>query len=143
LAVKKKSIKLNSKKKIVKVESKVIIPTPVKVVPKRRSAPKKKRSAPKRKTVVKKVVPKLKRASPEVSFYFSDGKVCRDLEELAHVIDDLEDEAFELHVNDSKNDFANWVHDVHDEKELSDKLKKTKCKNRHVIEVLKVVVTKK
>lgn len=99
-----------------------------------------------KKPVVKKFVPKksrLKKATPEVSFYLADGRVCTDLEELAQAIDDITDEVFYHHVSDFHNDFANWVEHIFDEKNLAETLRSSKCKDRQVIEIFKVVVKKK
>ena len=104
--------------------------------PARRKTPKR----PATRVVRKKTLPK---ASPESVFYVSDGKVITDLEELGHALDEIADSVFEHHVNDSKNDFANWIEGVFKEKELAKVLRSTTSKDRNVIEVLKVVVKKK
>ncbi|MBU0472184.1 MAG: hypothetical protein KKF89_01520 [Nanoarchaeota archaeon] len=82
----------------------------------------------------------LKKAAPEVCFYMVEGTCCSDLCELSVAIDSLSDELFKHHVNDEKNDFANWIEAVMEDKELADALRQSKDKNRQVVEILKVVV---
>jgi hypothetical protein len=60
-------------------------------------------------------------------FYFSGGKVARDLAELESSLQEIPDEEFVFHVNSSKNDFANWIEYVFEHKGLAEDL-------RHVTE---------
>jgi hypothetical protein len=45
-------------------------------------------------------------------FYFAGGRVARDIHELIHCLKEISTEEFIIHVNSSKNDFANWVEGV-------------------------------
>ena len=84
---------------------------------------------------------------PEVAFYLIDG---RRLDTLLHVVDALEtmsEDIFRHHVNDMRNDFATWINDVYNEKELADMLKNCFDRRstqvtilRHMVEKLKKFV---
>jgi acetate kinase len=49
-----------------------------------------------------------------------NGKVIRDLEELVQVLKGIDKKVFEYHVNDSKNDFANWIQYVFKSRKLAE-----------------------
>jgi len=102
------------------------------------AAKKTSKKAAKKKPAAKKK--SLKKVSPDVGFYVCDGSLCKDLFELSETIDKLADDMFKHHVNEMKNDFANWVEFVFEEPGLAKKLRKTKNKDRHVVEILRYVV---
>jgi hypothetical protein len=52
-------------------------------------------------------------------FYLNNGKVISTLDELAQILPSLSEGIFSYHVNDHKNDFANWISDVFGEKSLA------------------------
>jgi len=56
-------------------------------------------------------------------FWLRSGRPIRSLKELKAILPKLSTEEFSFHVNQSKNDFAVWVRDVHD-KELAQLLAK-------------------
>lgn len=58
----------------------------------------------------------------EQHFYFTSGHRARNVKELAEVMDEIEQEIFESHVNMDKNDFYNWVRHVFEDLELAEKL---------------------
>lgn len=60
-------------------------------------------------------------------FYLAGGKSAQSIEELAQVLKEVPDNEFVFHVNGAKNDFANWVEGVFEERDLADEL-------RHVME---------
>jgi len=55
-------------------------------------------------------------------FVLNDGRRLKNLNELVVMLQDMNDSIFSHHVNDSKNDFANWVRDVIKEKDMADSI---------------------
>lgn len=55
-------------------------------------------------------------------FYFVNGERVKNVKELAEIMDRLEQEVFDYHVNAQKNDFYNWVKDVFNDLELAEKI---------------------
>ena len=114
----------------------------------------KKKNTPKNKTVKKKKKkPKKTRqvsikisiikAVPEKdAFILADGRKLKDLRELAFALGDMGDEIFWHHVNDARNDFANWVEGAFDDKKLAGNLNKIKDKISTQIAILKHIVDK-
>jgi len=76
-------------------------------------------------------------------FVLGNGGVLKDIKELAECIDHLSDDEFRHHVNEQKNDFANWVRDVFDEKILADELFSIKDRKDTQIKLLKFLVNKR
>ncbi len=85
-----------------------------------------KQPAPERQPVVKQAPPAVKSLSirPEQFFYLHDGSMLVSLTELYIAIDKMGDELFKYHVNSERNDFANWIENVFDNKQLADKVRK-------------------
>lgn len=81
-------------------------------------------------------------APQEHLFVTLDGKRLSTILELAHELDQMADHVFNHHVNESKNDFANWIHDIFHEAELANALKQTKDKHHTHIVVLRHIVNK-
>ncbi len=57
-------------------------------------------------------------------FKFEDGDEVKNLEELMKKLERISYESFYNHVNDTKNDFANWAEHVFGEEELAESLRK-------------------
>ena len=57
-------------------------------------------------------------------FYFSNGESAGSLEEFLRVLKKIDDECFFSHVNEQKNDFANWIRVCVKDKALSNKVRK-------------------
>jgi hypothetical protein len=55
-------------------------------------------------------------------FYFVNGERVKNVKELAEIMDRLEQEVFDYHVNAEKNDFYNWIKDVFNDVELAEKI---------------------
>lgn len=72
-------------------------------------------------TIIKKVFGKV---PEEYAFVLADGRKLKSLFDLMHSFRDMSEEVFRHHVNDMRNDFSNWVHDVFEEPELAEELKK-------------------
>jgi hypothetical protein len=62
-------------------------------------------------------------APGDKQFYCSDGKVFKNLAELASGLREMNDGTFGYHSNPSKTDFSNWVKDVLGDEELARSLK--------------------
>lgn len=75
---------------------------------------------------------------PSKYFYLQNGDVLRDLKDLKYSFDNISEETFRFHVNEAKNDFANWVLYVFEEKELAEKLANcmTKQQFKSVLDLL-------
>ena len=59
------------------------------------------------------------------AFYFVNGKIVKNLFELEDILNELSLVDFEFHVNQNKNDLANWIEDCLNNKELASALRKT------------------
>jgi len=59
-------------------------------------------------------------------FWCADGKVFRNLKELASALEGMREEIYRHHVSGDKNDFSKWVSDVIGDVTLADELKKAK-----------------
>jgi hypothetical protein len=79
---------------------------------------------------------------PEKYFVLRSGSIIKSLDELAHNMDRISDEDFSFHVNDGKNDFANWIRDVFGRSDLADSMVPVKDKKGSQIVLLKHVASK-
>ena len=66
--------------------------------------------------------------SPENYFVLCDGRIIKDYKELANILESVNDDIFYYHVNNDKNDFANWINDIFKEQELADNLRMAKSR---------------
>ena len=55
----------------------------------------------------------------EYVFWCQDGRVLRNLKDLAEALETMTDETFRYHANAEKNDFANWVRDIIKDEKLA------------------------
>ncbi len=62
----------------------------------------------------------------EKRFWVCDGRVLKNLRELADVLEKMPKDVFNHHVTKERNDFAIWVNDVFGDKKLAGGLKKAK-----------------
>ncbi|MBR9677012.1 hypothetical protein GOV04_02630 [Candidatus Woesearchaeota archaeon] len=90
----------------------------------------------KKKTVAKKKV----NAPKQSYFYVTDGKVLKNLKDLALELEHIADNIFYNHVNAVKNDFANWVRDIFNEDSLAQDLCEASDKHECQKVVLKFIV---
>lgn len=72
-------------------------------------------------------------ANPEESFKLSNGRILKNLFELANSLTSMDDETFNIHVNVDKNDFENWIRYVFDDSKLADQVTKTTSKREMAI----------
>ena len=91
-------------------------------------------------TVLEILVKKIGEAPKDKRFVLKDGRVLKDLVELAHAHEHMSDDVFNHHVNNYKNDFRNWVRDVFSQKELAAELEKAKTRSELQLAVLKHIV---
>jgi len=70
----------------------------------------------------------LKEVENGKEFLCKDGKIIRSLDELAKIIKDLSAEIFLHHVNNNKNDFAEWVEHVIGDFVLANRIRRVKSK---------------
>jgi hypothetical protein len=61
----------------------------------------------------------------EKQFWCSDGRVFKNLSELAAALREMSDETFRHHSNETRSDFGNWVRDVIGDDKLSRDLQKS------------------
>lgn len=59
----------------------------------------------------------------EKQFWVNDGNVLKNLKELPRSLRSMSDETFLHHVNEHKNDFANWIEEVVGEKKLAEEVR--------------------
>ncbi len=68
----------------------------------------------------------LPRAEGPQCFWVTDGQVLTDLLELHRSLERMPEDVFQHHVNEEKNDFADWIEFVLDDAELAKSLRKSK-----------------
>jgi len=86
----------------------------------------------------------LKDVSRDNFFQVSNGTIIRSMLELDEALENMSNETFQYHVNNYKNDLANWIKDTIKDDVLANKLNgiidKTKTELivlRRIIEILK------
>lgn len=52
-------------------------------------------------------------------FWVQDGRVLKNLADLEAALKEMSEETFRYHLNESKNDFSNWVRDVIGDEKLA------------------------
>ena len=83
---------------------------------------------------------KLEDVHPEEIFMTGAGHEIKNLKQLLKVLNEISEDSFNHHVNEKKNDFANWVRDVFENKELASELSKEKTKEG-IINVLDIYLS--
>ncbi|MFP4402998.1 MAG: DUF5752 family protein [Nanoarchaeota archaeon] len=94
----------------------------------------------KSKKTVNKKNPIKKRIPQNKKFVLADGKIISNIKELAMEIENMQDNIFYHHVNENKNDFANWIKDVIKEIKLAENLMTIKEKQEFELKLLKHIV---
>ena len=79
-------------------------------------------------------------APQEHHFVVADGKKLKNIIELADALETMSEAIFAHHVNDARNDFANWIKDVFYDHSLSDDIKRAKDKIETQVVVLRRLV---
>jgi len=75
--------------------------------------------------------------APDKYFVLCDGKTIKDYQELASLLETVNDDVFFYHVNNERNDFANWVNDVFGEEKLANEIRKSKNKTEIIAIIYK------
>ncbi len=65
-------------------------------------------------------------AENELCFWINNGPILRNLKDLKNALKKINEETFKYHVNKEKNDFADWVKNVLNDKMLANKLVRIK-----------------
>lgn len=60
----------------------------------------------------------------EYYFWLKEGAALRNLQDLQEALKRMAEDTFQHHVNETKNDFHNWVRDVHQDEKLAQELQK-------------------
>ncbi len=74
--------------------------------------------------------------NPEHYFVLSGDKVLKNLDELVTALKNMDKATFEYHVNDSKNDFANWIAHVFKARKLAEAISGTAYQDTPMIRKL-------
>jgi hypothetical protein len=99
----------------------------------------KKKSSPRKKTTKLSV---LKKAPKTKIFVLVDGRELCDVKDLLSALQDMQDDTFWHHVNDARNDFANWIEDVFSEKELAADLRQVRDRMNTELAILRHLLEK-
>ena len=67
--------------------------------------------------------------APEQCFWVNNGQILKNVEELANVLPEMSNEAFQHHVSNGRNDFSNWIKDVIGDQKLANDLLSSKSKD--------------
>ena len=96
-----------------------------------------------KKAVKKKTTqPKVLRPAPSKSYFFlGSGEAIKSVKGLADALEKMPEEVFKHHVNQEKNDFANWIEHVFEDKTLAKKIGKDKKNIR--LNIYKYLLEKK
>jgi hypothetical protein len=77
---------------------------------------------------------------PGHAFLAVDGSTFSSIMDLTDALEMMSDDTFYYHVNDFKNDFANWVKDVFHMDELADQIQRARTKERTEIVLLRHIL---
>ena len=95
------------------------------------------------KTKVSKKNDKILKDAPQTQYFlFCDGHPVKNVTELAEKLEHIQDELFNHHVTDDRNDFVNWIKDVFEEIELAEDIAGLKNKDHVRLTIYKHVVKK-
>ena len=87
---------------------------------------------------------KILQDAPETQYFlFCDGHPVKNVKELAEKLEHIEEEVFNHHVTENRNDFVNWVKDVFEEIELAEEISGLKNKDHVRLAIYKHIVKKK
>jgi hypothetical protein len=88
---------------------------------------------------------RLGEVSQEKRFWCHDGRYLKNLQELEDALEQMTEETFRYHVNETKSDFSNWVRDVIGDEKLSRDLEKsaTRAQSAKSVAARIVSLTKK
>lgn len=78
----------------------------------------------------------------EKTFFLNDGRIIRNVYELANALNDMKEKTFKHHVNKKKNDFSEWIRDVVHEEKLANEIARLVMKDKIQIAIQKHVIQK-
>ena len=81
-------------------------------------------------------------APQEFKFYLRDGRELQSVYDLIDSLDTMSDDVFFHHVNPERNDFANWLEGVFEEKTLAEEMRQIRGKLDTQVKLLKHVIQK-
>jgi hypothetical protein len=61
----------------------------------------------------------LSKHTEEKAFILNDGRKLYSIQDLVNILDQMPQELFQHHTGQGRNDFATWIRDVFDEKEIA------------------------
>ena len=64
--------------------------------------------------------------SDDKVFFVNNGMTIKSLYELRDALVTMSDDTYNFHANEEKNDFSNWVEEVHKDADLAKRLQKAK-----------------
>jgi len=70
----------------------------------------------------------MKVCPPDKAFWLEDERTLRSTDELADALSNMKPETFKHHVNEVRNDFANWIEHVFKQKNLAEQIRKAKTR---------------
>ena len=76
-------------------------------------------------------------------FILRGGRIIKDLYDLAHLMEEIDDETFKYHADGQKNDFAAWVKDVIKDYDLAKEILNAKSRDKTRLIILKRLINKK
>ena len=105
----------------------------------------KKKEKPKKEAIAKKIVQKKAKEhiKPENYFYLRDGRVLKDMIDLTECLETINNDIFCHHVNDSKNDFSNWIRDIFEKKDLAEEIMQIREPRQIQVIILKHLAKKR
>ena len=65
----------------------------------------------------------LRDVNPSHCFYLCNGAILKNLDDMLNALQNIDDEVYEYHANNEKNDFCNWIKDIVGDAELAFNLK--------------------
>jgi hypothetical protein len=77
-----------------------------------------------------------RKLSPDTYFYFCNGEVARNIEEIIAVLDNLSQKDFKHHVTKNKNDIASWISGVYKRSDIAQKIDK-KTNKKAIVRILR------
>lgn len=75
-------------------------------------------------------------AEGDQRFWVHNGPILKDMHELRDALQTMSDEQYRYHVNDTNNDFANWIDAILEDHHCAHELRhaKTRTAAEHVVE---------
>ena len=72
--------------------------------------------------------PRITNAPPGKEFMTTENKKAHTIQELTEQLKNMNNENYQAHIKEDKNDFANWIEHVFEQKELAENIRKTNNK---------------